>query len=429
MRDRGLQIWAAISARWHSLTTLPGLNFVVVMWGLSRLLIIGIMVGVVPHLPIPPGGVPPKLGWNVFVHWDGLFYQWIALFGYPRDLSYYRAFFPLFPLLSRGVISLGLPFAIAGTLVNSLAFLGALVVLHRWMLERYGLPVARWVTAVTAWCPLSLFGFLPYTEGLFLLCSTAALRDFDRHHYRSSMVWGILATATRPTGIALIPALLLVAWKERRSWIAYGSALASAGGMGLFSLYCALKFSDPMAFFHAQKLWRPALGIDWGSWLKLLTAATSGPIDALTGTLERPWHPVLFAVTFAIAGLLLHWRKIVGTTFTGYGLWGVVLVQWWLGGDAWLNLVFIGSGGYLLWHLRRDLKALDWIYGVCALGLILGSGKPYSLARIAYGIVTFSIAIGLLCSRYPRWGYPALAFFGIVLANLALRFAQQQWVG
>lgn len=34
-----------------------------------------------------------------------------------------------------------------------------------------------------AWCPLSLFAGVIYTEGLYLLLSTAALRAFDKQQY------------------------------------------------------------------------------------------------------------------------------------------------------------------------------------------------------------------------------------------------------
>ena len=53
-------------------------------------------------------------------------------------------------------MTFGLPFAIAGTLVNNLAFLGALLVIYDWMQERYEVEIARWTIAILVWCPLSL---------------------------------------------------------------------------------------------------------------------------------------------------------------------------------------------------------------------------------------------------------------------------------
>jgi Gpi18-like mannosyltransferase len=403
-------------------------RFPLIMWFTSRLLIVTVMVGLAPHLSIPSGAVAPKAGWEVFVAWDGLFYQLLATQGYENPTPPSAAFFPLFPLLSRAVMTLGFPFSVAGTLVNSLAFLGALLVLHRWVLEQHGRAAARWTTAVLAWCPLSLFGTVPYSEGLYLLSSIAALRACDRQDYRGMSVWGSLATASRPTGVVLLMAFVWIAWKERRPLIAYIASIGGAAGILLFSLYCSLSLGDPLAFVHAQSAWRPAWGFAWVGWLKLLTQIASGPIDPLTGAVRDWLHPALFTLTWAIAGLLLRFRQRLGNALVGSGFCGLVLLQWLLAGDPWLNVVTVLGGLYLLWFCRHQLRPVVLIYGWLGLGLIISSGSVISMNRIAYGIVSLAIALGLLLSRYPRWGYPVLFWFGVMLASVSLRFAQQQWV-
>ncbi|HBB36233.1 MAG TPA: hypothetical protein DDZ80_05675 [Cyanobacteria bacterium UBA8803] len=129
-----------------------GLIFVIAMWLLSRLTIFIAMQLVAPLLPLSPareenalGFTPnfvPQIGWELFSHWDGVWYRQIAISGYDyANTGGYEsvAFFPLFPLLTRGVMTLGLPFEVAGTLVNSLAFLGALFLLYRWANKCYGI--------------------------------------------------------------------------------------------------------------------------------------------------------------------------------------------------------------------------------------------------------------------------------------------------
>jgi Gpi18-like mannosyltransferase len=147
-------------------------------------------------------------------------------------------FFPLFPLLIHGLMLLGIPPQVAGTVVNNLAFIGALGILYSWAEECHSISAARWATAVLAWSPFSLFGTVIYTEGLFLLLTTAALRSFDKRQHAWAAVWGSMATATRVPGAALIPAFLFVAWRERRPAIAYVAGLAVGGGLLLFSGYC-----------------------------------------------------------------------------------------------------------------------------------------------------------------------------------------------
>ena len=77
---------------------------------------------------------------------------------------------------------------------------------------------------------------------------------------------------------------------------------------------------------------------------------------------------------------------------------------------------------------RKRLSLVVYIYGLFALGLLLSSGGTISLNRLAYGIISLSIALGVTVSRSPRWGYFVIGFFSLLLITFSLRFAQNQWV-
>jgi len=70
--------------------------------------------------------------------------------------------------------------------------------------------------------------------GLYLLFSTAAA-SFDQQQY-AFVALGYHSHCHRPTG--LIPAFVIVAWRERRPAIAY----AAAAGGGYFCLACIVQF-------------------------------------------------------------------------------------------------------------------------------------------------------------------------------------------
>ena len=362
-----------------------GFIFVIAMWLLSRVVIVVAMQLIAPLLNSSPpdyavgqpGFIPnfvPKMGWELFSHWDGAWYRKIATLGYDYandGKTHSIAFFPLFPLITRGVMALGLPFDVAGTLVNNLALLGAMLLLYRWAKGHHGISAARWATAVLAWCPFSLFGTVTYTEGLFLLLTTASLRAFNNRQHAWAALFGAMATATRPTGASLVPAFLLVAWRERRRAVAYAAALAAGGGLFLFSVYCAIRFGEPLAFVQVQRAW----------------------YDPNT-----------------------NWLSIIAGVFT------------WERKTNLIPVVMIFGGAYLLWHLRAKLSPVAVAYGFCSLALIITSGVLMSVSRFAYAIVSLSLALGVLFANHPRWGYVTMGLFAILLVEFAIKFAWWHWV-
>jgi Gpi18-like mannosyltransferase len=282
-----------------------------------------------------------------------------------------------------------------------------------------------------AWCPLSMFGTVIYTEGLYLILSTAALRAFDQKQYRWTILWGAMATATRPTGLALIPAFLLAAWRQRRPFIAYVAGFASASGVLLFSLYCAIQFGDALGFLHAQRGWRPSLGFYWQGWLDMLLQISLGTsYEELA--IKDPLHPLFFGIVVSYGYCLWRFRKHLSSPIV-YGFYSLVLFLLILADDWFiynlLNAVMVLGGGYMLWHLRTQLTPVTVTYGLCGCGLLLASGGTISLGRLAYGIVSLSVAFGVFLSRHPRQGYLSLGVCAILLARLALKFAQELWVG
>ncbi|GFE69605.1 mannosyltransferase family protein [Chroococcus sp. FPU101] len=348
--------------------------FVMTIWLLSRLLIVIAMLFI--------GFGISHSGWANFANWDGNWYRKIATIGYSYandGQQHSIAFFPLFPLATRLLMSLGLSFEVAGILVNNLSFLGALLLLYSWVKKLHGTNTAKWATAVLTLCPFSLFGTVIYTEGLFLLLTILALRAFEEHHYAWATLWGAMATATRATGCALVPTFLIVAWKERRPPIAYVVGLATTVGLLFFISYCWIWFGEPFVFVQAQKAWSSGGGLAWGSWLS----------------------------------------KFVDLTFVnGFSK----------AFSSMTKNVMVFGGFYLLWRLRAQLSLVVRTYGFCAFGILLASGASGSANRFAYTIISLSIALGLLLSCHPRLGYLIMSFFTVLLLGFTIRFAQGQWV-
>jgi Gpi18-like mannosyltransferase len=408
-----------------------GTAFVIAMWLLSRLVLLVAMLAIAPALPAPPGGDQAHFSWEAFNAWDGRQFEVIATKGYEfvKDGKAHNiAFLPLFPLLVRGVMLLGLPFDVAGTLVNNFTFLAAAILLYGWVEERHGSSAARWIVATFLWCPFSIFGTVIYTEGCFLLCTIAALRSFERGHYGWAGFWGALGTAIRLPALALIPTFIWIAWRQRRPLAAYLAAAATLGGLLAYMVYCWLRFGEPLAFYLAHMGWTIPNKLKM-SWLWVLLEITIGPRNAERQALVDPWHPLIFLLLIALALALWNLRRQWGNVKTGYGFWLLGILLWLLAGSPLINALMVWGGGYLLWHCRRELSPVALTYAVFSFAIIFAAGRTGSAERYAYGIPTLSIALGLLLQRYPRHGYLAIGFLAILLASFGVRFAQQLWVG
>ncbi len=401
-------------------------------WLGSRLLILGMMLGIAPLLP-PATDVVATFSWQSLVQWDAKFYEQIATQGYEYvadGLGHNVAFFPLLPILMRAGMALGIPAGLTGIGVSNLAFGLGLWVIYDWASQRHGTGVARWTTAALAWCPWSLFGAVPYTEGLFILTSALALRAFDQGRSLRAGFWGALASATRLPGLMLMPAFLWVAWRERRGVRGYiGGLLAGLGTAG-YAAFCAGRFGDGLAFLKVQYAWRPLELTYFGEgWVKSLVQIFLGPGTWQAGQIANPWYPI--TVGFIGLGALLLWRlrRSLGPQRLVYAscAWG--LLAWIVAGSPLLNVTMALGGAFLLWMMRRELAPVALAQGTLTVLLMLGTGRTMSVERFTFALVPVAIAFGLLLDRYPRWGRPVLCCWALPLASLSVRFVQFLWAG
>lgn len=360
------------------------LLFVLAVWGLSRALIVFVMQIVAPWMPLTPAQhavhpmdfpfpYRPSAGWELFTHWDGKWYERIATRGYEYGADYATqrysvGFPPMFPLVCAGVMAVfQLPFAIAAPAINNLAFLVALVVLYLWVEQWHGMAVARWSAIALAWCPYSLYTTLAYTEGLFLLMTSAALYAFDHKRYGWMTLCGAIATMTRFFGTALIPALLIAAWRQRRSAIAYLAALGIGVGWLTLLLYCGWKFGDPFAPFHAQIAW----------------------------SVEQE-----------------TWRHVFAKLILRRGLTP----------DTILKIVMFFGGGYLIWRWRDRLSWSALAYGFCYMGVLFAAQSTFDISRYSYANCVLAIAAGLMLATQPQWRLPILILCSVKLIEITIRF-------
>jgi hypothetical protein len=178
----------------------------------------------------------------VTTRWDGLFYAQIAAHGYPNPLpsgpaglkASSAAFFPLFPLLTRPLTGLGLPFWLASlvlvTVFSTVAAMLVALVVRRYASDRVALLTAA------LWSAYPLSGVLSaaYSEALLTMLAAGCLLALLDRRWLLAGLLALFAGATRPTGAVLALACLVsavIAIRQRREWRSLSAVLLSPLGV------------------------------------------------------------------------------------------------------------------------------------------------------------------------------------------------------
>ncbi len=217
-----------------------------------------------------------------WVHWDASWYLLIGVRGYDIFTPDSTGFFPLYPLLAHLLaLPLGpeatLPVALLLSNLASLAAfigLGLLAAREERHTERAEGAPARLIM-VTAAYPFAFFLFATYAESLLLACVVFSFLFARQGHWGWAAACAFFAGLTRPTAIALVPAL---AWEygrqhgfwRRETWRhgAWRSAarlrelagglvvvVATPLGMGIYLLFLKLRYGNALTPFTAQLLY------------------------------------------------------------------------------------------------------------------------------------------------------------------------------
>jgi hypothetical protein len=358
-----------------------------------------------PALTHPFGGAGDFL-LSPLARWDAVWYLDIAHSGYAGSST---AFFPLYPLLVRGLAPGGSHGAllVASYVVSLAALFGALYLMHRLVALELGEQVARAAVLMLALFPGALWLGAPYSESLFLLLSVGAFYAARTGHWAWAGAAAALASATRSAGVVLIVPLVLLWWAQRApgrrphrlrdlGWIALAPA-----GIGAYSLYLALAYGDGFAYLHLQEVW-------FRSFAGPLGAVPDGAVAAWDG-LRQIFSGSHTHVYFTAAGgdpIAVGWHNLE--------LFGFLV------------LAAVAVVGVL-----RRLPLAYGAYAVAALALPLsfpvGPQPLMSLPRFLGVLFPLFMWLALVC-RTPRRRAFVLAALALGLGVFTARYATWHWV-
>lgn len=372
----------ASSSRWRRLWDDAG--WVLLMFAVSRCLVVTLIwlsrqtIERGPHVFVSGQMQHGGTLLDLLTQWDGVWYRLLAKQGYgPPTPEIVAAFFPVYPLLVRGVGFVVRDLQVASLIVSNGCLLAAGLLLIRLLRLDYDEPICRRVITFLMFNPVSFFLSAAYTESTFLLLSVGALFAARQGKWLAAGMCGGCLTATRAPGLVIAAPLLaeyLVQWRERgaelRAFVRpqlFWLALIPTG-LALYMYYFYIHRGNFFLPMHAQA----------SGWEKMLTS---------------PWQTFLWPRGFPASHVPLY-QAIVGAA------------------------IILTAAGFFL-----KMRATYLVYAVAALLFYLMWGSLEGLPRYLSIVFPIHIILALLSSRW-QWLYePLLAFSIALLALCTVLFA------
>ena len=375
---------------------------------------------------------PDLLKSEHFLNWDAEHYEFIKQNGFE---SYRVAFFPLFPLIWK-FLALG---TYGAVLLNSIVFLMSFYLIVRKLKIKNSLEIVLYLTI-----PSFIFFYLPYSESIFFLCSTAILFGIKDKKYYLIYIGLFFAILARPAFTIFIPALIITEFFSEfrtKTWLRISIYIGiSLVGVLLVTFIQFLDTGEWFKFFEAQK--------HWGNFLQIpslpLTSWAGGFIVRLDG--------FAFLIGIISGGFLLglifklkQFRNSVipsEVIFSLAYLGGITLIVLLFRGGSLFSLNrFIFATPFIIvafnFWLKSDFcitkKQLFSIFGLIFVFWLLFGSYVHIQLMLKYLLVTFyAILIFAMKSEIQfirKWSLIALIFLGFTFQiMLFVRFLNGNWV-
>lgn len=309
-------IYAGVSRFLAPLRRAPWWLKVTLLYVAARLVSTAILLGAAWHAEESPwGGRQPD--YLTFIdRWDAGWYERIFDGGYPTTIPRNGdgtaqpnqwAFYPLFPLLARGLSALtGLGWPAAGATVATAAGLAAALMIYK-LFRNFATPrTALWGVSFFAMFPVSPVLQVPYAESLGIFLLAAALHLLIKGNYWAASPTVLLLCLSRPAGVpfaAVVLVHLLLRWSHRKHEPFRARELAGGAVLLFVSVVSAFVWmliawwltGERSAYTDTETAWR-------GTGLVLFKPWFDAGVE-LAGPLWGPVLPVLFV---ALAALYLN---------------------------------------------------------------------------------------------------------------------------
>jgi Gpi18-like mannosyltransferase len=255
------------------------------------------------------------LWYHQLLQWDSEWYFRIVTEGYQYNgdptIQQSIVFYPLFPMLARGLATIGgLTPADALLLVSNTAGLLAIVILFKLVREEFGDQIALVTTALVSFFPASVLLSAGYTEPLALLLIVSFFLALKRRYYFSAALLAGLTIATRSTGIVLLPVLVWEMWRNRDQKPFLPALLPcvvlATSGLWLFMIYLWSAFGSPFAFADGQVAFHEGTTLA----TRLVAALKLEPFTRMMLNDWNPWGQASWFTLLFIVLIVVGWSRL-----------------------------------------------------------------------------------------------------------------------
>lgn len=344
-----------------------------------------------------------------FATWDAAHYLLLATQGYAEGVRS-CAFYPLWPLMWRGVIALGAPPVWGGlVLANLLSTLG-LALVYRAVALRHDASRAFWVVLFMALYPGNLFLQFGYSESVFLVLLVSLWSGLEERRWWLAAFGAMLLPLSRAIGVfAILP---IGIWLLRHPAIAsrWNRALSRAPG----AVRRLLAVNPDPARTGGRWLALAALPlVGWAMYLGLMTHWTGNPFEGFEA--QKTWgrHSILNLVN--VPKFILEYLQ--PRYFHEFA-------------DSMLDRLCFLTVAYSLPALWRHERALmPWAYVLGILPAMSGSFTSYiRFSGMAFPVfLIWSAPATTRPLRILRWA--GLLILSVLHLHLVRNFVLGRWAG
>jgi len=322
--------------------------------------------------------------WN---RWDAPHFIDIAKNGYTDvgEGRYFIVFLPLYPFLIRLLASVIGYYELSALFISNLASLFAGLYLYK--LAKLDCPHSTALKSVFYFSifPTSYFLIAGYTESLFLFLAIGCFYYARKEKWLSAGVMGMLASATRMTGLVLIPSLLYEFLSQRsksKSKSVKGIFFLCMISFGFLS-YLMLNyivFENAFMFVEMQK----------EHWFRYLVPPWEGLLGALWG---------------------IFWRDPAGKVLVGgaeivFGLFGLFCIVY--------AFVIKLRPSYTIYML------LTWL-------MVASTSYWLSMPRYMLSMFPIFILFAVIADKREEWQYVMTIAFLLFFSFFLVLFTQGYW--